>query len=156
MGMEVLNPNPGIYYIVGKNIFPLQIVVTRELDLERHTWLVALSGRLEKEQVRRILQKAERLRDEREKELADSVLQVCIAANRKIVEELKGEESMCQALREIMKPELEQSRKEGLEEGIGVTVSILRGLGQTEESIKESIMENYALSQDAAEKYMVV
>ena len=118
MGMEVLNPNPGIYYIVGKNIFPLQIVVTRELDLERHTWLVALSGRLEKEQVRRILQKAESLRDEREKELADSVLQVCIAANRKIVEELKGEESMCQALREIMKPELEQSRKDGLEEGI--------------------------------------
>ena len=106
--------------------------------------------------MRRILKKAESLRDEREKELADSVLQVCIAANRKIVEELKGDDSMCQALREIMKPELEQSRKDGLEEGIGVTVSILRGLGQTEESIKESIMENYALSLDAAEKYMVV
>ena len=69
MGMEVLNPNPDIYYIVGKNIFPLQIVVTRELDLQRHTWLVALSGRLEKEQVRRILKKAESLRYEREKDI---------------------------------------------------------------------------------------
>ena len=168
MGMEVLNPNPGIYYIVGKNLFPLQIVVTRELDLEKHTWLVALSGRLGKEQLRRILEKAEGLKDEREKELADSVLQVCIAANRKTVEELKGEENMCQALREIMKPELEQSRKEGIEEGIKegikegmekgicVAVSILRSLGQTEESIRESIMENYKLSQDAAEKYMEV
>ncbi|MBR1770477.1 MAG: hypothetical protein IJ747_00430 [Lachnospiraceae bacterium] len=66
---------------------------------------------------------------------------------------------MCQALREIMKPELEQSRQEGLEEGIKegicVTVRILRGLGQAEESIKESIMGNYMLSQDAAEKYMM-
>ncbi|MBP3204585.1 MAG: hypothetical protein J6M66_04085, partial [Lachnospiraceae bacterium] len=85
---------------------------------------------------------------------------VCIAANRKTVEELKGEENMCQALREIMKPELEQSRKEGIEEGIKegicVAVSILRSLGQTEESIRESIMENYKLSQDAVEKYMAV
>ena len=41
-----------------------------------------------------------------ERELADAVLEVSVRANQEIVEELKGDESMCQALLEIMEPEI--------------------------------------------------
>ena len=118
-GILIVNPYPGIYYVKGNSMFSLQIVVTRELDPDKHIWLVALSGRLKKKQVERVLKRAAQLTDQREKRLVDSVLQVCIAANQTIVEELKKEEeSMCQALREIMEPELKQSMKEGMKKGM--------------------------------------
>lgn len=41
-----------------------------------------------------------------DRELADSVLEVSISANRKIVEELIGDESMYEALMEIMEPKI--------------------------------------------------
>ena len=106
-GIGVTKPYPGIYYIDNMP-FAMQIVVIRELDFDKHMWLVALSGRLPKEQVRKILKRASELTDPQEKELVDSVMQVCLAANRKTVEELKREEDdrMCQALLEIMEPEL--------------------------------------------------
>ncbi len=39
------------------------------------------------------------------RELADSVLEVSIRANRQIAEELRGGDKMCKALLEIMEPE---------------------------------------------------
>ena len=41
-------------------------------------------------------------------ELADSVLEVSIRANRQVVGELRGEDGMCEALLEIMAPEINQ------------------------------------------------
>ena len=41
-----------------------------------------------------------------DRELADSVLQVSVSANKQVVEELRGDENMCQALLEIMEPEI--------------------------------------------------
>ena len=56
-----------------------------------------------------------------DKELADSVLEVSIRANKQIIEELRGDESMCEALLEIMRPEVEiiakESEKKGKEKG---------------------------------------
>ena len=155
-GILIANPYPGIYYVEGNSMFSMQIVVTRELNPDKHIWLVALSGRLKKEQVEKVLKRASQLTDEREKRLADSVLQVCIAANKAIVEELKREEeSMCQALREIMEPELKQSMKEGMKKGILVTVKSLREVGQKDEDIKSIIVKNFELQPAEAENYMI-
>ena len=155
-GILIVNPYPGIYYVKGNTMFSLQIVVTRELDPDKHIWLVALSGRLKKEQVEKVLKRASQLTNQREKRLVDSVLQVCIAANQTTVEELKKEEeSMCQALREIMEPELKQSMKEGMEKGILATVKSLREVGQREEDIKSIIVKNFELLPAEAENYMI-
>ena len=43
---------------------------------------------------------------EHDRELADSVLEVSVRANMRVVEELRGDENMCQALLEIMEPEI--------------------------------------------------
>lgn len=157
-GMFLSNPYPGIYYVEGKNLFPVQIIVTRELDIDKHIWLVALSGKLTKQQVEKILTKASQLSDEREKKLADSVLQVCVAANRKIVEKLKEENRMCQALREIMEPELRQSKEEGKAEAhaevISIMINALREVGQKEADIKGLIVKKFCMLPEEAEKFM--
>ena len=50
-----------------------------------------------------------------EGELADAVLEVSIRANQEIVKELKGDESVCQALLEIMEPEINKIVREATE-----------------------------------------
>lgn len=66
---------------------------------------------------------------------------------------------MCQALREIMEPELKQSMKEGMEKGmkkgILATVKSLREVGQREEDIKSIIVRNFELLPAEAEDYMI-
>ncbi len=170
--MTISNPYPGIYYVEGKTLFPVQIVVTRELDIDKHIWLVALSGKLTEQQVEKILAKASQLTNKREKKLADSVLQVCVAANKKIVEKLKGENHMCQALLEIMEPEIRQWKEESMAAGraegmavgraetrsedIAIAVNMLRDLGQSEDAIRGIIIKNFSLHSKEAEKYMAI
>ena len=55
---------------------------------------------------------------ERKKNLADVVLQVIVNSNMEKVEEWKGsEQTMCEALRVLMKEELKEERVAGLREG---------------------------------------
>ena len=55
---------------------------------------------------------------ERKKTLADVVLQVIVNSNMEKVEEWKGsEQTMCEALRVLMKEELKEERVAGLREG---------------------------------------
>ena len=55
---------------------------------------------------------------ERKKNLADVVLQVIVNSNMEKVEEWKGsEQTMCEALRVLMREELKEGRVEGLREG---------------------------------------
>ena len=46
------------------------------------------------------------------KELADSVLEVSIRANWEIIKELRRNENMCQALLEIMEPEIDKIKNQ--------------------------------------------
>ena len=103
-GVEISSQR--IYYIGGKVPFSTQIIVTRELEGKSHTWLKALSNKLKKEQLKSLLECMEGLTQKQERELADAVLEVSVRANQEIVEELKGDESVCQALLEIMEPEI--------------------------------------------------
>ena len=88
-------------------------------------------------------------------------------SNKNIVEELKmGDEDMCQALMEIMKPEIEevvneavntavlQERKETTERAIKVAVEMLRGLNLGNTEIKEALQKNYNLSEEEALSYL--
>lgn len=157
-GYSVSNPNKGIYYIEGKIMFPTQIVVTGELDKAEHTWLGALSEKLEKQDMTELLKKIRELTGKNDRELADSVLEVCIGANRQVVEDLKGDVGMCQALMEIMEPQLllrdEEKIKEGLQKGIQGTIDVLRKFGHGDLEIKETIIEEYGLSEEEAEEYL--
>ena len=157
-GYLMSNPYRGIYYIEGKVLFPTQIVVTRELDEGSHIWLKALSERLEKEDIRNLLEGVNRLTEKIDKELADSVLEVSIGANKQIIEELIGDDSMCQALMEIMEPVIQEKVKKELKKeskkGIQVTIDTLREFGHGDVEIKEAIMRRYDISDEEVEGYL--
>ena len=104
--VEVSNPYPGIYYVLDGVLFFTQVIVTRELNGKNHGWLKSLSDKLKKQEMEALLKRARSLSGKLERELADAVLEVSVKANREIVEELKGDEAMCQALLEIMEPEI--------------------------------------------------
>lgn len=114
-GIRVEKPYKGIYYVLGAVLFPTQIIVTKELGEKDHIWLKSLSNKLEKQEIRELLECVEGLAEGVEKELAEAVLEVSIRANREVVEELRGDEGMCQALLEIMESEISQIVKEATE-----------------------------------------
>lgn len=53
--------------------------------------------------------------DKGDQELADSVLEVGMEANKQIIEELMGDENMYEALMEMMEPRIQQREKEKIE-----------------------------------------
>lgn len=124
-GYEVRPTLRGIYQVEGL-MFPTQVVVTGELDPESHVWLASLASDLETAQVKRLLLAAATLEDERDRMLADSVMDVVTAANYEAIEEvLEEEDDMYKTLRDLMGPrfekELAQARLEAATEAAAGT-----------------------------------
>ena len=137
-------------------MFQTQIIVGREL--RSHMWIKALSDRIEKQEMRNLFEKVIALTQKFDRELADSVLEVSIKANKKIVEELRGDDSMCQALLEIMEPEInkEVNRRVETETRSYVLRSVksFRELNVDDDTIKEMLVKNYGLTLKEAEEYL--
>lgn len=83
------NPYPGIYHIQSGTLFQTQIIVTKELDKTAHTWLKVLSEKLEKQDLENLLKKIDALELNFDRELADSILEVSVRANEKIIAEMR-------------------------------------------------------------------
>ena len=81
-------------------------------------------------------------------------MEVSFGANRKIVEELIGDESMYETLMEIMEPQIQLREKAALKKGIQITVKSLKDFGVSEADIKKSIIKNYGLSERDAQEYL--
>ena len=84
-----------------------------------------------------LLRQIETLEQKFERELADAVLEVSIRANPQIVEELKGEGAMCQALLEIMEPEINQIVMQATEKERSEKEEAIRQLREKEEAIRQ-------------------
>lgn len=153
-GCKVTKANGGIYYVEGKTWFPAQIVVTGELSQDVHIWLKGLSGNLEKGDIQKMMAERNHMTEKAHRELADSVLEVSINANRKIVEELIGDESMYETLMEIMEPRIKQREDAIMKKGIQDTVDTLRDFGHKDAEIKMAIIKRYNLSLEEAEDYI--
>ena len=153
-GCEIMEFGKGIYRIEGKAWFPTQIVVTGELNEDAHLWVKALSGNLGKETFRKMLDRRSQMTEKADRELADSVLEVSISANREIVDELIGDESMYEALMEIMEPKIKQREDAIIKKGIQGIVDTLRDFGHEDAEIKTAIIKRYNLSLEEAEDYI--
>ena len=152
------SPFQGIYYVKGAVLFPTQIVVSKELNPKAHIWLKALSNRLERQDMEELLEKIETIKRKFDRELAESVLEVSVRANQRIVEELRGDDPMCQALLEIMEPEINKIKEDAVaktkENDIICAVKSFRDWGANDSQIKEALMKNYRLPSVEAEKYL--
>ena len=109
LGMEIKNPYPGIYYIRQWQAMPdIQIVVTGIVDQEKHPALRVLSRNVKEEDARAFVQEASRLTEQGDRNNVDAVLDASVPANREIYEKIRKEDPfMCEALRELMKDEIE-------------------------------------------------
>ncbi len=153
-GIRMENPYRGIYYVMDSVLFPTQIIVSRELDRKNHIWLRALSDKMGKQDMEDLLKKIESMKQKFDRELAESVLEVSIRANRHVVDELRGDDRVCQALLEIMEPEINKIKAETKENDILCAVKCFRDLGVDISKMKELLVKNYSLSNDEAEKYL--
>jgi hypothetical protein len=119
MGHGIENKFPGIYYITGNLLFPVQIVVTSELSPENHSSLRVLTNKAKVEDVTNFLLQTKELATPGDKNNIDAVLQASVAANANVFDDVRRNANMCQALRELMKDEIEielaNARKEAAE-----------------------------------------
>lgn len=116
-GYIIEKQSPGIYYVNGFPV-PAQIVVTKELNSQNHESLKVLSKNAQTDDIQRFTELASAFTEPGDKEKADAVLQVSVAANRKKYDEVRRTSDMCEALRELMKEEIEEELKKNREQGI--------------------------------------
>lgn len=103
----------GIYYLSGIVNFPVQVVVTKKLEGKDHVYLRVLTKGADEDDVRRFVTDMSDEHNTADKMNADAVLQVSVAANWDLFEKIRKELPMCEALKELMKDELDEARKEG-------------------------------------------
>jgi len=142
-GVSIEIPYKGIYYIYGSSIpFTTQIIVTKELDHEKHKWLCALSGRLEEQDLKDLLAGISSLDGKMEKEYADSVLEAALKANKRLAEKLRSDENMSKTLLEIMEPVLKEREETYTKYANGDLDSYAKSMGykSKDEYIKEALL----------------
>lgn len=120
LGLEIKERYPGIYYISGKQaLFDTQVVVTKQLNRETHRTLRVLSKHVKEEDVRAFVEEAVLISEPGDRNNVDAVLQVSVSANKEIYEAIRRcDKVMCEALRELMKEDFEQTKQETLLEAI--------------------------------------
>ena len=101
-----------------------------------------------------------------DRELAEAVLGVAIKANWRVAQELRGDGNMCEALMELMEPEINKIKEKVREETIQQvtqqvtqkiiknTIIALRICGNGDIEIKNIIMKAYGISDSEAESYL--
>ena len=167
--VEIEKPYQGIYYIKGISPFPAQIVVIKELGKEEHVWARALTENMKKKDLENLIEKSGEVCNEYDRKLVESILEVTLNANIRLVEELRGDAKMGEMMLKIMQPVIleiekkaeirgknagiEEGRRTGMEEGkILGAIEILRNF-KSNDDVKKIIMEKYNLTENDLEKY---
>ncbi len=75
-------------------------------------------------------------------------------ANWEIVKELRGDDSMCKALLQIMEPEINKIVESKVQKSILNAVRSFRDLGADDKRIQEILVKNYELTPEEAIQYL--
>ena len=101
---------PGIYRI-DKMLFPLQILVTKELDSNLHTWLRSLTRTMKYEEAENLLHSYDGLKNTRDRLNGNVVVDFVSNVNETLfMQILKENEHMTEALKELIEPDLKKLR----------------------------------------------
>ena len=134
-GYQITGVEDGIYYIIGDKI-PIQMILTKELSEKHNLWLKSLTDDLEgADTVRRLI---EQYGEHTENKLYQSVMNLIVRATQDKFKEVK---TMCEALEELMKDEMDAKKAEGKMEGKTESVlDLLLDLGEVPEKLRAEIM----------------
>jgi hypothetical protein len=105
--------------------------VTKKLDPKLHSSLRILTDHAEIEDVRRFLKEAKTRNTPGERNAINALLQASVAANYEVYEKIRRNSVMCEALRTLMKDEIEAEREAGQKEGerkgqLGTLIDLVR------------------------------
>ncbi len=162
LGCDIKEHYPGIYYVTGNMLMPVQIVVTTQLDHEQHRALKILSDNVDENDARIFVSEASNYVDQGDRENVDALLQISVAANRSVYDRVKEERYMCDALRDLMKDEIEEEKSkavaEGLAEGLatGRAEGLATGRAEGEAERKKLEAENKSLKEEIARLKMAM
>lgn len=96
----------GIYRIGGM-LFPMQILVTKELNREIHVWVTSLTRSMDRTRAQTLLDYCSGLTDDEDRRNADSVVNVASEANMELFKKMIQEgDQMCDELKELLAPEI--------------------------------------------------
>lgn len=103
---EVTKKSDGIYRISGM-LFPMQILLTKELNERTHVWVTSLTRTMDRTRAQRLLNNCSELEDDEDKRNADSVVNVASEANIELFKKMIQEgDQMCEELKEMLAPEI--------------------------------------------------
>ena len=101
--LQIKKEEPGIYYFVGDAI-PIQLLITKELNLEENRWLGSLRSNIKNQsEIEAILKEYE---EKKNSKLYQAAMEVITRANWAAIKEAKP--SMCEALKELMAEEFQE------------------------------------------------
>ncbi len=117
-GKEINEICPGVYSIKGMVEIPVYVVVMNELQDKELAAISILSKGAKEEDVRHFLKEVSSFTEPEDKRNADAVLQISAKTNKELYQKLRGDDSMCEALRELMADDLKEAESKGIEKGI--------------------------------------
>ena len=109
--LEIKKVDAGIYYITGDE-FPIQLLITKELNPRENLWLQSLRKDIKNEhEIENLLKIYEEKKHSR---LYQAAMDAITRANWKAMMEVKG--NMCDALRELMEDEFKEFEQQVTEQ----------------------------------------
>lgn len=141
----------GVYYVSNKLMIPIQIIVTKELEPEEHISLRILSDNVTEKDAKNFVEKASLMNEKDDRENADAILQISVSANKTIYDRVKEEDTMCDALRDLMKEEIEEEKNKAIKEERMATI---RALMKNLKCSAEKAMESMGIPKSEYPNYM--
>ena len=161
-GGSIEEKYPGVFYITGVVGIPTQFILTSSLSKDFHTCLRVLSNKATEEDIKRFIEMTSEFTEPIDKENADAVMHVSINANREVYNKIREENPfMCQALRELMKDEIQEeiqtAVQKGKKEAIDETqITSIKNLMKKFGMDAKTVMEGMGISAADQLRYMAM
>ena len=128
---------PGVYYLKGLSILPLQIVIPTELKETDFRALRIMMPNANEEEIRTFIGEAKDYTEKGDRLDADAVLHVSGASNTELFRRIKEEDAMYDYLRDLFNDEYVAAENRGLEKGRESIIEKMLRKGKTPEEIAD-------------------
>ena len=147
-----------MYYITGVVAIPTQFILTSSLSKDFHTCLRVLSNKASKEDIEHFIEMARSFTEPIDKQNADAVMNISINANKEVYNKIRKENPfMCQALRELLKDEIQEEIKAERQDATDTTIiASIKSLMQKFGMDAKTIMDGMSISAADQSRYLTM
>ena len=121
-GYSITQKFAGVYYVSGIAELKIQIVVGSELEGDEFVPLRVQKENAAEDDIRKFIEMCGKLREQADKDMADTIAQISVSSNEETYEKLKEGTNMSNVWERLFKDEiaarLKESSAEGLAEGL--------------------------------------